>query len=32
MTALAPIIIAAILGALIGRAVCGRGVALGWWR
>jgi hypothetical protein len=32
MTTLLPILAAAILGALIGRAVCGRGVALGWWR
>ena len=31
MMTLAPILIAAILGALIGRAVWGRVVA-GWWR
>ena len=32
MTTLAPILIAAILGALIGRAICGPGVSAGWWR
>jgi hypothetical protein len=32
MTTLLPILAAAILGALIGRAICGHGLSAGWWR